>query len=70
MVHWKHDVNGNPFFSSKKSPILNTHLYVVEFLGGRNTELAANTISAYVQCDISGNEYMLLEAFIDHRKNG
>ena len=34
-------------------------------------ELAANIIavSMYAQCDGNRNEYLLLEAFIDHRKN-
>ena len=36
------------------------------------TELAANMIaeSMYAHCDVDGNEYLSLEAFIDHRKNG
>ena len=35
------------------------------------TELATNVIaeSMYAQCDVNGNEYLLLEAFIDHQKN-
>ena len=24
----------------------------------------------YAQCDVNGNEYLLLEVFVDHRKNG
>ena len=36
------------------------------------TELVANIIaeSMYAQCDFDRNEYLLLGAFIDHRKNG
>ena len=36
------------------------------------TELVTNIIaeSMYAQCDVDGNEYQLLEAFIDHWKNG
>ena len=36
------------------------------------TELVANIIaeSMYAQCNVDGNEYLLLEAFINHRKNG
>ena len=36
------------------------------------TELAANIIaeSMYAQCDNHQNEYLLLEALINHRKNG
>ena len=72
VVCLKHDANGNPIGRSNQNPILNTRLYEVEFLGGEMSELAANIISEsmYVQCDLDGNEYLLLEAFIDHRKNG
>ena len=36
------------------------------------TELAANIIAElmYAQCDVNGNEYLLLETFANHRKNG
>ena len=36
------------------------------------TEMAANIIaeSMHAPCDIDGNEYHLLRAFINHRKNG
>ena len=36
------------------------------------TELTANTIeeSMFSQCDVNGNEYLLLGAFLYHRKNG
>ena len=36
------------------------------------TESAANIIaeSMYAQCDVDRNKYLLLEAFINHRKNG
>ena len=38
---------------------------------GRNYRVAANIIieSMYAQCDVDSNEYLLLEAFIYHRKN-
>ena len=72
VVCQKHDANSNPIGRSKQNPILDTHLYEVEFPGREMTELAANIIaeSMYAQCDIDGNEYLLLEAFINHRKNG
>ena len=39
---------------------------------GEKLELAANIIaeSIYAQCDASRNEYLLLEAFVDHRNKG
>ena len=36
------------------------------------TELAVNIIveSMYIQCDVNGNKYLSLEAFINHKNNG
>ena len=36
------------------------------------TELAANIIeeSMYAQCNVDRNEHLVLEAFINHQKNG
>ena len=44
----------------------------MEFLRGKITELAANIIdeSMYAQCDVNVNDYLLLDTFLDHRKNG
>ena len=41
------------------------------FPGSEITELAAASIadSMYAQCDIDGNEYLLLDLFIDHGKD-
>ena len=68
----KHDADGNSIGRSNKNPILDTHLYEVEFPWGEMTKFMANTIeeSIYAQCDVDGNEYLLLEAFNDHQKNG
>ena len=51
---------------------MDTHQYKVEFPGGETTELAANIIAElmYAQCDVDGNEYLLLQACNDHRNNG
>ena len=47
-------------------------LYKVEFSEGDITELVTNIIaeSMYAQCNSNGSEYLLLEAFVYHRKNG
>ena len=47
-------------------------LYEVEFSCGEMTDLAVNIIaeSMYAQCDVGRNDSLLLEAFINHRKNG
>ena len=67
MVCWKHDTNGNPIGRSNQNSILDTCLHE-----GEMTELVVNIIaeSMYSQCDVNGNEYLLLKAFIDDRKNG
>ena len=64
--------HGNPVGRSNRNLIMDTRLYEVEFPGGETTQLADSIIveSMYAQCDVNGNEYLLLEAFIDHRKNG
>ena len=67
MVHCKQDADGNLIGRSNQNPILDTCLYEVEFPGGEITELAANMIAEpmYAQHDVDGNEYLLLEAFIE-----
>ena len=70
MVLWKQHADSNLIVRSSKNPILDIHLYEMEFLGGI-TELTENIIAElmYAQCDIDGNEYLLLKGFINHRKN-
>ena len=72
VVQWKCTADGNPIGRSNQNPIWATCLYEVEFPGGEMTELAPNIIpeSMYTQCDVDRNEYLLLEAFVSHRKNG
>ena len=72
MVCWKCDAGCNPIGRSNLIQILDTFLYEVEFTGGEMTELVANIIaeSMYAQCGVHGNEYLLLEAFIDQKKSG
>ena len=72
VMHQKHDADGNPIGRSNQSPILATSLYEVGFSGGEMTEVAAKVIaeSMHTQCGVDSNEYLLLKAFIDHKKNG
>ena len=71
VVCQKHDATGNPSGKLNQSPILDICLYEVEFPGGEMTELTVNIIagSMHAQYDVDGNEYLLLEAFVHHRKN-
>ena len=71
MGHHKLDANDKPIGSSNRNTILDTCFHAVEFPGGEITELAAITIVElmYAQCNIDGNEYLLLVLFVDHRKD-
>ena len=68
---WKYDADGNLIGRSNQSTILDLLLYEVELPKEEITELAENIIaeSMYALCDVHGNEYLLLEAFINHRNN-
>ena len=54
----------------RQNPILDTHQYVVEWEDGQQTELSANIIaqSMYAQCDADGNNYLLFDSIVDHRR--
>ena len=66
----KRDSEGNPIGRAHQNPILDTRQYLVEFEDGDVTELTANSIAEnmYSQCDIDGNQYLLLDTFVDFRK--
>jgi hypothetical protein len=66
----KRDIDGNLKGIANANPILDTREYVVTFDDGDITELTANLIaeSMYAQCDPDGNEYVLLDSIIDHRR--
>ena len=71
LMHWKHDDHDNPIDRFNQNAILDTYLYEVEFLGDKMTELGANitTKSMYAWCDVDGNKSLLLETFINHKKD-
>jgi hypothetical protein len=50
------------------NPLLDTRTYLVEFPDGAELEYSANTIAEnmYAQCDIVGNQWLLMDAIIDH----
>jgi hypothetical protein len=49
---------------------VDTRTHEVEFPDGQMAELAANVIAQnmYIMCDIEGNQYLLLQGIVDHRK--
>ncbi len=67
----KQDLDGNPIGCQSDNPILDTHLYDMEFPDGKVAPLTTNMMAKamYAQCDVDGNEYLLLECFIDIQKD-
>ena len=66
----KRDADGNPTGRAAANPILDTREYIVEFEDGDEAKLNANLIAEamYAQCNPGGNQYILLDSFVDHRR--
>ena len=66
----KRDINGQFVGTGNSNPILDTRVYNVEFPDGSEKEFSANLIaeSMISQCDEDGNQCLLLDSIIDHRK--
>ncbi len=66
----KRDKDGNPVGLANANPILDTHEHTFTFNNGDETVLNSNLIveAMYVQCDPDGNQYVLLDSIIDHRR--
>ena len=67
----KRDSDGTPVGVAHRNPALDTRVYEVQFPDGRTEEIAANVIATalYAQCDPDGNEFVLLDAIVDYRKD-
>ena len=67
----KRDLNGVPVGNTHKQHAMDTRVYEVCFTDGRTKELAANTIAEvlYAQCDLDGNQYIMLDTIVDFRKD-
>ena len=67
----KQDVDGKVMWTAHHNPALDSRVYEVRFPNGRTEELAANVIAeaVYAQCDADGNQYVLLDAIVDYRKD-
>ena len=65
------NANGNVMDRSHTNPILDTRTYQVEFAGSEVTELITNIIaeSLNAECDLEGNEYLLLDALVDYGRD-
>ena len=66
----KRDSDGNVIGRSHQQPILDTREYVVEFPDGTEEAYAANILAQNMiaQCDLEGNQYLLLEGIVDHKQ--
>ena len=72
VVCWKRDVTGALIGTVHKQPALDTCVYEVHFPDSRSKELAANVMAEalYAQCDVNGNDYVLLDSIVDYQCNG
>jgi hypothetical protein len=71
VLRQKRDQEGNPVGSAHRNPALDTRVYEVRFPDEITEEWAANVIAeaVYAQCDADGNQYILLDAIVDYRKD-
>ena len=51
--------------------MLDTREYIVQFPNGAEAECSANIIAenTYAQCDIEGNQHLLLKYIVDYQKS-
>ena len=70
MTARKRDKDGNPVGQANANPILDTREYAFTFNDGDETVMSANLIAEamYAQCDPDGNQYVLLDSIIDHKR--
>ena len=71
-VLWrKHDHERKPAGVVHHQSALDSRVYEVQFLDSRTKELTANAITEVLcaKCDPDGNEYVLLDAIMDYRKD-
>ena len=66
------DASGIPIGMADQNPLLDTHMYEVEFADGEKASLAANYIAEnlFAQVDDEGNHQVPMNEIIDYRTNG
>lgn len=71
VVSRKREADGKFKGTANVNPLLDTRTYDVEFPNGQVAEYSANVIaeSMYSQCDVEGNQHLLLDALVDHKKS-
>jgi hypothetical protein len=72
VVRRKRELDGTMRGRANANSILDTRTYQIEFPDGRSDEYTANVIAEnmYVQCDIEGRQYNLMEGIVDHKTDG
>ena len=72
VVRRKRDTDGNLIGHSNQNPILDTSIYEVLLDDGSTQAYAANIIAEqlYSQVDDEGFQYLLIDAIIDHQRDG
>ena len=57
--------------TQNNNPILDTHVYTVEFPEGECAEVSANVIAEHMfsQCDPDGRQFQLLQSIVDHKSD-
>ena len=65
----KRNADGKAMGTANSNPILDSREYIVEFPDGAEAEYSANVIaeSMYAQCDIDGNQHLILDAIVDYK---
>ena len=68
VIHQARDQDGELTGTAHNNPILNTRSYQVEFADSQLGEYSANVIAQNMlsQCDLDGNQFLLVESIIDH----
>ena len=71
VISRKQDAEGNPVGRADTNPVKDSRTYEVQFPDGEVAELTANVIaeSMYALCDQEGNEYLLFDCIVSHKKS-
>lgn len=66
----KRNRDGSMIGKGNVNPILDTRVYEVQFPDGHEAEFSANVIaeSMLTQCDSEGNQFLLLDSIVDHKR--
>ena len=68
----KRDADGTLKGTSHRDVMFDTRAYILEFPDGAEAEYTANIIAEnmYAQCNVDGEQYLLLKSICDHKKDG